>query len=71
MGDMGDYFNEVKNQRRRLREKYGEPCPECIRLLPKAYPSILLPGQVCKIHKYKDPRPRLHTKWAITDGAKR
>ena len=55
MGDMGDMWNEVKKDRQRKREKYGKPCPECQRLLPKAHPSILLPGQRCRIHGYKMP----------------
>ena len=34
-------------------------CPVCVAKLPKAHPSILLPQQVCKIHGFRDPRPRL------------
>ena len=36
----------------------GVPCPECKRLLPRASPTILLPGYSCnkRGHKYKDPR---------------
>jgi hypothetical protein len=29
-----------------------------VRLLPKACPTILLPQQRCRIHGYRDPRPR-------------
>jgi hypothetical protein len=37
-----------------------------------ANPSILLPQQVCKIHKYRDPRPRdeAKTMWAIAGYTK-
>ena len=59
MSDMGDVFNAMKENRRKRRAKYGVDCPECVRLLPKACPSILLPQQRCKIHGYRDPRPRL------------
>ena len=59
MGDVGEVFNAMKAQRRGLRAKHGVPCPECVRLLPKASPTILLPQQVCRIHKYRDPRARL------------
>ena len=52
-------FGAIKDHKKRLRAKYGAPCPECQRLLPKAHPSILLPQQVCRIHKYRDPRPAL------------
>ena len=59
MSEMADVFGAMKDHRRQLRAKYGEPCPECKRLLPKAHPSILLPQQMCRIHKYRDPRPEL------------
>lgn len=58
-GDMGEYWNDLKAHRRELREKHGVACPDCVRKLPKACPSILLPGQRCKIHGYRDPRPRV------------
>ena len=56
MGDMGDDFKLLREHRRALREKYGVACPECVRKLPKANPTILLPGQRCRIHRYRDPR---------------
>lgn len=59
-GDYGDLCREARKSKRELRDKHGVPCPECQRLLPKACPSILLPGQRCKIHSYRDPRPRQH-----------
>lgn len=58
-GDEGDFWLDVKEYNREMRAKYGIDCPECVRLLPKANPSILLPGQRCKIHGYRDPRPRI------------
>ena len=58
MGDMGDIHNEIKEARREIRAKHGVECPECVRLLPKACPTILLPQQRCKIHGYRDPRKR-------------
>lgn len=58
MSDYGDQCRELREARRRVRHKHGVPCPECIRLLPRANPSILLPQQTCRIHKYKDPRER-------------
>lgn len=59
MGDMGDYFNDIKESRRLAREQFGVPCPRCAVVRPKANASILLPQQVCKVDKYRDPRPRL------------
>ena len=59
MSEMVEVFGAIKDHKKRLRAKYGAPCPECRRLLPTAHPSILLPQQVCRIHKYRDPRPAL------------
>lgn len=61
MGDMGDFFNDLKHHNKALRAKFGIECPECKRLLPRAQPKILLPGQSCtKLnHRYTDPRPEL------------
>jgi hypothetical protein len=58
MGDTGDDFKFFREYRKVQRDLYGVPCPECVAKLPKANPSILLPGQRCKIHGYRDNRPR-------------
>lgn len=58
MSDYGDMCHELREAKKAARAKHGVPCPMCVKLLPKANPTILLPGQVCKIHKYRDPRPR-------------
>lgn len=57
MGDVGDLYRDFHNDYKALRTKFGVPCPECVEKLPKACPSILLPQQRCRIHKYLDPRP--------------
>lgn len=59
MSELGDLWRDVREHKREMRAKHGKPCPKCIQLLPKACPSILLPGQRCKIHGYRDPRPRI------------
>ena len=58
MGDMGEIFNAMKEDRREKRALYGVPCPECTVNLPKASPKILMPNQKCWCG-YRDPR-----KWA-------
>ena len=58
MSDYGDLCKDLREAKRKARADYGIPCPVCIQLLPKANPSILLPQQRCKIHGYRDPRPR-------------
>lgn len=61
MGDMGDIFNAMRDHKRDLRERFGIQCPRCKIEQPKRQPTILLPGQRCRVHKpaYVDPRPRL------------
>ncbi|MES2533368.1 MAG: hypothetical protein V4636_20155 [Pseudomonadota bacterium] len=54
-----DMCGAMRDTRKLLRAKYGVPCPECVRKLPKAHPSILLPQQTCRIHRHKDTRPEL------------
>ena len=48
MGDMGDMYRAMKDDRRELRAKYGVSCPSCAIARPKAHPTILLPGQRCR-----------------------
>lgn len=54
-----EIFKQIKAAGVALKAKYGRPCPECRVKLPKAHPTILMPGQRCRIHNYTDPRPRL------------
>lgn len=61
MGDEGDFWRDVREARKEARDKLGVPCPECVKRLPKAHPTILLPQQMCRIHKYRDPRQREET----------
>ena len=58
MGDMGDDFRAMREERRERRAKFGVECPRCKVLRPKTNASILLPGQRCKVDGYRDPRPR-------------
>lgn len=57
MGDMGDIFRDMKELRRERRAKLGVACPQCAIVRPRANPSILLPGQRCRVDGYRDPRP--------------
>jgi hypothetical protein len=56
MGDMGDFYRDVKDARRELRDRLGVDCPMCNVKQPKRTPTILLPGQRCKVDGYRDPR---------------
>ena len=59
MSDYGEFCRDLREARREARTKHGVPCPVCIKKLPKACPTILLPQQRCRIHGYRDSRPRL------------
>ena len=61
MSDYGEMCKDIREARKEARHKHGVPCPECVRLLPKAHPTILLPQQRCKIHGYRDSRPRTYS----------
>jgi hypothetical protein len=56
---MGDIFNDMRDERRRLRAEFGVPCPLWRVKQPKREPTILLPAQRCKVDGYRDPRPRV------------
>lgn len=59
MSEIGETFALLKDGKRALRAKYGRDCPKCRELRPRANPSLLLPGQRCKVDGYRDPRPRI------------
>jgi hypothetical protein len=58
MGDMGDFWRDVKDSQRERKAKHGIACPGCREKFPKAPPKILLPGQKC-FCGYRDTRPRI------------
>lgn len=58
MSDYRDQCKAIREERREARDKHGVDCPVCVEKLPKANPSILLPGQRCRIHGFRDPRER-------------
>jgi len=58
MGDTGDEFRAYREWRKQRRAKLGIDCPGCPRVQPKRIPTILLPGQRCKVCGYRDPRQR-------------
>lgn len=69
MGDMAEYFNDLRDHKKAIRQRYGVLCPQCQIVRPKAHPTILLPGQRCKVDGHRDPRPRLtDEQWANPQG---
>lgn len=59
MGDMGDFFRDLRESHKERRRLHGVECPECKRLRPRAHPTILLPQQRCRVDGYRDLRPEL------------
>lgn len=60
MGDMGEYFRDWKEHKRKQRELLGVDCPGCNVVQPKRIPTRLMPGQKCKVCGYQDQRRRSH-----------
>ena len=59
MSDTIDGYKDMVDHKKRLRAKYGIQCRLCKKQRPKASASILLPQQVCRVDKYRDPRQEL------------
>lgn len=57
-GDVGEFWRDVNADRRERRVRLGVNCPGCPKIQPKRTPTILLPGQRCRVCGYRDPRPR-------------
>lgn len=55
--EVTEVWKVLKEDRKERRRLYGAPCPVCVEKLPRACPTILLPGQRCRIHNYRDQRP--------------
>lgn len=64
MSDAIDDFRALKEFRRLKRDRFGVPCPKCAIEQPLRQPTILEPGQRCRVHRppYVDPRPELTQK---------
>ena len=58
MSDMGDDFRAMRERKKELRSRLGINCPVCTVKLPKAHPTILIPGQKCRVCGFRDERER-------------
>jgi len=56
---MGDLYRDIREHRKAVRKQFGIWCPKRQTARPKAHPTILLPGQRCRVDGYVDPRPEL------------
>ncbi len=57
MSDMGEQFNDVKQDLKERKRLHGIDCPGCKEKFPRACPSRLLPQWTCRTCGYKDTRP--------------
>lgn len=55
-GDTADDFRVFKEFRKQQRRLFGVECPGCPKVQPKRDPTILLPGQRCRVCGYRDTR---------------
>lgn len=55
-GDLKETFEDWRAYKRAIKYAFGSPCLRCREKLPKASPTILMPGQKC-FDGYVDPRP--------------
>lgn len=69
MSDMIDDFRALKEFRKEMRQALGVHCPKCGEARPRAHPTILMPGQRCKVDGYRDPRPEsVMVEWSRKSG---
>lgn len=59
MSDTVEAYKAMDDHKKRLREKFGEECPECKKNRPRANATILIPQQRCRVDGYIDPRAEL------------
>ncbi len=58
MGDVGDIYKIVKENKKERKRLYGINCPDCNKKQPKRIPTRLLPGQKCKVCGYTFKKER-------------
>jgi hypothetical protein len=54
--DEAAFWRSVRQAKKERRRLLGVNCPGCNIKEPKRTPTILLPGQRCRVCKYVDPR---------------
>ena len=59
MSDTVEDFRALGDHAKRIRARFGVPCPRCLGMRPRGCPTKLLPQQRCRVDGYVDPRPEL------------
>jgi rRNA maturation endonuclease Nob1 len=55
MGDMGDFWRDIKQASKEHKALHAIDCPGCPKIQPKRIPTRLLPGKKCKVCGYRIP----------------
>lgn len=48
----------LRKAKQEMKRLHGRECPHCVAMPKGPPPRVLLPGELCKDHGYRDPRPR-------------
>ena len=48
----------LRKAKQELKRRLAVPCPHCAVVQVGPPPRMLLPQELCKVHGYRDPRPR-------------
>jgi hypothetical protein len=49
MSDLGDDYRAWREHKRQRRREKGQPCPGCVIVQPRRDPTIMMPGQKCRV----------------------
>ena len=53
--DTGDDYRARKAYWKERKQREGIDCPDCLRILPRRFPSRLLPGWTCRVCGFTRP----------------
>jgi hypothetical protein len=56
MGETGEYWKEHREYRKSQRSLHGNDCLGCKANYPNRIPTLLMPGQTCRVCGYKRER---------------
>ena len=53
-----EHHKALRKAKQEIKRLFGVPCPHCAAMPKGPPPRVLLPGELCKAHDYRDRRPR-------------
>lgn len=60
---------QLREAKKAMKAAYGRECPHCVAMPKGPPPRVLLPGELCKAHNYRDRRPRTEDNSYLIEGA--